>query len=211
MIKIHNFARGARGLRLLWVCEEMNLPYQFEVVSYPPSDAYRALNPMHTVPFLQDGDDVAINESVAIMLYLATRYGPTPLLPSAKDEPQRSARVLQMTTFSEATFGSGVNTLLAAHFGAPDDQKRNFSVVELESRLLRALDFIVGVLGEQRYLAGDELTLADIAIGTSLGVYKGALGKDLPAKLVTYRERLAERPAYARATQAQATIGQSSA
>ena len=28
MIKIHNFARGLRGVRVFWVCEEMSLPYQ---------------------------------------------------------------------------------------------------------------------------------------------------------------------------------------
>ncbi|WP_232537524.1 hypothetical protein [Cystobacter fuscus] len=43
MIKIYNFPRGARGLRVMWLCEEMGLPYQVEKVSFPTSDAYRAL------------------------------------------------------------------------------------------------------------------------------------------------------------------------
>ena len=43
MIKIHNFPRGARGLRVMWQCEEMGLPYQVEQVSFPTSAAYRAL------------------------------------------------------------------------------------------------------------------------------------------------------------------------
>ena len=29
MIKIHNFARGARGVRVFWQCEEMGLPYYY--------------------------------------------------------------------------------------------------------------------------------------------------------------------------------------
>jgi hypothetical protein len=39
MIRIHNFARGARGMRVFWQCEEMGLPYQVETVSFPPSEA----------------------------------------------------------------------------------------------------------------------------------------------------------------------------
>jgi hypothetical protein len=41
MIRIQNFPRGARGLRVMWLCEEMSLPYEVELVSFPPSEAYR--------------------------------------------------------------------------------------------------------------------------------------------------------------------------
>jgi glutathione S-transferase len=126
MIRIHDFARGARGLRVGWQCEEMGLPYRFETVSFPPSAAYRALNPLGSVPFLQDDAGVAINESIAMMLYLAQRYGPTPLLPG-KDDPTLG-RVLQMTVFGEAAIGAEMNSLLAAHFAAPEADKRNWSV-----------------------------------------------------------------------------------
>jgi Glutathione S-transferase, N-terminal domain len=63
MIRIHNFARGGRGLRVIWQCEEMALPYRLETLSFPTSEAYRALNPLGTVPFLEDVGGVAINES----------------------------------------------------------------------------------------------------------------------------------------------------
>ena len=62
MIKIHNFARGARGQRVMWQCEEMGLPYSVENHPFPVGDAYRALNPLGTVPFLKDVGGVAINE-----------------------------------------------------------------------------------------------------------------------------------------------------
>jgi glutathione S-transferase len=200
MIRIHNFARGARGVRVIWQCEEMGLPYQVETVTYPPSEAYRALNPLGTVPFLEDEGGVAIHESVAIMLYLAQKYGPTPLLPS-KDDPAL-ARVLQMMVFSEATIGAGMNTLMAAHFAAPEPDKRNWSVLKLEARVEEALRHVVGALGEKPFLAGDHFTLADIAVNTALGMWRGALGRAVPDELVAYRERLAARPAYQRALKA---------
>ena len=40
-------------------CEEMGLPYRFETVSFPPSAAYLALNPLGSVPFLEDDGGAA--------------------------------------------------------------------------------------------------------------------------------------------------------
>jgi glutathione S-transferase len=197
MIKIYNFARGARGLRLFWQCEEMGLPYQVETVPYPQTAAYRALNPMGTVPFLEDEGGVAINESIAIMLYLAQKYGPTPLLPDARD--QAFAGVLQMIVFGEATIGASLNPLLSARFGAPEAERRNWSVLGLEARVEQALRYVTKRLGEGPYLAGEAFSLADISVSTALGIWRGALDGELPEPLVAYRERLAQRPAYQRA------------
>src|SRR6201986_3537983 len=102
----------------------MGLPYEVERVSFPPSDAYRQRNPMGTVPFLAD-DDAAITESIAMMFYLAQAYGPTPLLPLR--DPERMARVMELAVFAEATFGAGLNMLMAAHFAAPADHKDHWS------------------------------------------------------------------------------------
>ena len=195
-IKIWNFPRGARGVRLFWLCEEMGLPYEAEAVNFPVSDEYRALNPIGNVPFLQDGD-VAINESVAIMLYLAERYGPTPLLP--KDDPVAFARVLQLTVFSEASMGALVNTLLMAKFGAPEADKQNWSARAQEGRLNQFADFVTATLSARSFLVGSGLTLADISVSTTLAIWTAALGKVLPPPLAAYQERLQALPTYQRA------------
>lgn len=197
MIRVHNFARGARGVRIFWQCEEMGLPYERAVVSYPLPPAYKALNPIGNVPFLEDEGGVAINESVAIMLYLAERYGPTPLLP--RDDPALLARVLQLVEMSEASIGGALNTLMAAHFMAPDDDKRNWSIRGAEQRVEDALGFVSRRLNADGYLAGDRFTLADIAVVTALGMWQGALGKAIPEALVEYRARMMARPGYQRA------------
>lgn len=198
MITIYNFARGVRGLRVAWQCEEMGLPYQVELLSYPTSDAYRALHPLGSVPFLQDDGGVAISESVAIMLYLAHRYGPTPLLPEQHDP--RLARVLQLTVFGEATLGACINPLLGAHFVAPEPDKNNWTVRGLRARGEQSIGFVADMLGKYPFLAGSELSLADISISCALGMWTGGLGLPVPEKLTAWRERLAARPAYQRAT-----------
>ena len=198
MIRIYNFARGgARGMRVMWLCEEMDLPYQVVGLPYPVPESYRALHPLATVPFLEDTDGVAMSESVAMLLYLAQRYGPTPLLPT---DPPALARVLQMTVFAEATLGGRMNPLMEAHFGAPEADKRNWSVLGLESRIGTALDYVADMLeAPGPYLAGAEFTLADIAVVTIFGIWRGALGKLLPERLAEYQARLTARPAYAKA------------
>jgi glutathione S-transferase len=155
---------------------------------------------MGTVPFLQDGE-VAMNESIAIMLYLAERYGPTPLLP--KDDPATLARIFQLMVFTEATFGAGMNVLMAAHFGAPEADKQNWSQRVQADVNARALTFIENALADAPYITGPVFTLADIAISTALGIWKGALGKDIPPRLAEWRDRLAERPTCQRAQAAQ--------
>jgi glutathione S-transferase len=201
MVKIYNFARGARGLRLFWQCEEMGLPYQVETVTFPQPAAYRALNPLGSVPFLEDEGGVAISESVAIMLYLAQVYGPTSLLPE-KGDPA-FPHVLQMTVFGEATLSAAITPLLAARFGAPEAEKRNWSIVSFEARVEQALRYIAKRLGDAPFLVGETFSLADICVSTALGIWHGVLEGALPDVVLAYRERLAERPAYQRALKTQ--------
>ena len=204
MIKIYDFPHGARGLRAAWLCEEMGLAHTFVPVGFPPDRSYRELNPFGTVPFLQDGH-VSMSESVAMMFYIAQKYGPTDALPSADDE--RFAKVLQFTLLGEASLSSLMTPLLAVRFGAPDDQKRNWSAVGIESRLRGTIDRIGDELGDREFLVGSSLTLADISVATALRIWGRGVGQDLPATLQAYCERLQERPACKRAVGAHAQGG----
>jgi glutathione S-transferase len=147
-----------------------------------------------TVPFLEDTGGVALNESVAIMLYIAQRYGPTPLLPIGK--PAQMGRCLQLTLFGETEIGMNLNPLLAARFMAGEADKRNWSVVGLEARVKRAIAYAATLIDGRSYLVGDDLTLADISVSCGLGIWQGALGGELPQALAAYQDRLRTRPAY---------------
>jgi glutathione S-transferase len=197
MMTIHNFARGARGQRAMWVCEEMGLPYAVKSHSFPVGADYRTLNPLGTVPFLEDSGGVALNESVAIMLYIAQQYGPTSLLPIGNSPLM--ARCLQLTVFGETEIGANLNPLLAARFGAPEADKRNWSVRGIEQRVKRAVEYADTLVQDSAYLVGEDLTLADISVSCGLGIWQGAFGGEIPAGLAAYQERLRARPAYQRA------------
>ena len=197
MLNIHNFPRGVRGLRVMWLCEEMGLAYAVENHAFPTPAAYRALNPLGTVPLLEDNGGVALNESIAIMLYLVQIYGPTPLLPTT--DPASLARCLQLTLFGETELGMTLNPLLAARFGAGEADKRNWSVVGLEQRAARAVQYAQGLLADRAYCVGDHLTLADISVSCGLALWQGGLGGSVPKELAHYQDRIGARPAYQRA------------
>ncbi len=198
MITIYDFPQGLRGLRAAWLCEEMNLPHCGVPVAYPPEPGYLALNGSGRVPYLVDGE-VDLSESVAIMLYIAQRYGPTKFLPACDDEG--FAKVLQFTISGEAELSALMTPLLTARFGAPEDHKRNWSVVGLEGRLQKTIARLAKELGDRPFMVGSHLTIADISISTALQLWQRGLNQDLPATLIEYSRSLQDRPAYQRAIQ----------
>ena len=202
MITVYNFASGARGLRIAWQCEEMGLAYRSRVLTYPTPADYQAKYPPGSVPFLEDDGGGTMGESIAMMLYLAQAHGPTSLLP---EDPAALAQVLQLTVASEASLGALMNPQIATRFAAPDDQKFNWTAGFCEAQVTSYLAYAETQLGENDYFAGDRLTLADIAIATTLGMWVGALGKPVPPRLAAHRERMMQRPAYQRAKAAFAT------
>jgi glutathione S-transferase len=199
MITIYNFWRGIRGVRVSWQCEEMGLAYEAVGFNFPAPAEHRAKYPPGSLPFLEDEGGVAIGESVAQMLYLAERYGPTPLLPA---EPAAMARVLQITVASEASLGGLMNPMMGTKFAAPDDQKSNWTDRLCAARVSDGLAYADSLLGGRDYFVGDGLTLADMAISTALGVWQGALGKTIPAGLAQHRARMQARPTYQKAAAA---------
>ena len=77
-----------RGFRVAWLLEEMGIPYRLRRVDLlagvEKDPEFLAINPAGFIPALQDGD-VTMVESIAIMEYLMSRYGPTPLAPDARN------------------------------------------------------------------------------------------------------------------------------
>jgi len=198
MIRIYNIPAPTRALRPIWLCEEMGLPYQVEPVAFPPGAEYRARYGLGKLPFLEDDGGVAMGESVAMLFYLADKYGPTPLLPGKSDPIY--PHVLNVTIFSEATLGAGMNPLLATHFSAPENKKESWLRDYAEERCRANLVYAEELLGKGPYVAGERFTIADIALAMSLGMWTGpVLGKQVSEKLAAYQARLVERPALQRA------------
>lgn len=197
MLKIYH-APGARSLRVLWLCEEMGVPYETAEGSFfKPSAEFIAANPLRTIPAMTDGD-VSMIESVAMMLYIMNKYGPTDL-DVTPSEPAY-AEYLQYLMFGEAGIAAYGNPLVATRFMAPDDQKRNWTVEYLENAIVKRLEFVCERLGDKQYVAANRFTAADISVAYIVSAAKFAGIEDkIPARMRAYYDNLAQRPAFQRA------------
>jgi glutathione S-transferase len=194
MLKIFH-ASGSRSLRVIWMAEEMGLDYELlpEAIGRS-SPEFIAVNPARGLPAVIDGE-VSMSESVAIMQYLAARYGPTPLAP-ASDDPTYPA-YLQYLIYGEASLSAFLNALVATRFFAPDDQKDNFTAGICRGLFGRRVKALAGRLSESSHLAGEDFTAADISVvyALNMGASLGLAG-DYPAPVADYWARMQLRPGY---------------
>ena len=90
MLKLH-FAPNSRAGRIVWLLEELALPYEINKMAFHPKDLkseeHRARHPLGRVPVLEDGD-VQIFESGAIVEYVLARHAPDSALKPAVDAPE---------------------------------------------------------------------------------------------------------------------------
>jgi len=197
MLRIYH-SQGARSFRVLWLCEEMGVPYETAEASFfKPSDEFKAVNPLRTVPAMKDGD-VSMIESVAMMIYIMTKYGPTDI--EVKPSEAGYGDYLQYLLFGEAGVAAYGNPLVATRYMAPEDQKQNWTAGYLRGAIGKRLEFVAERLGDKPYVAADRFTAADISIAYIITASGFAGIEDIvPARVRAYYDNLAQRPAFQRA------------
>ena len=189
-----------RALRVVWMLEEMNLPYELRPIDFQKrfEDAeFMAISPTGAVPAIRDGDTQVI-ESCAILEYLGAKYGPTPLAPAPSD-PAYPAYISYLH-LGEGSLTAPLNVTIGSRFVAPDDQKQNWGAQLAIDLFVRKSAALTAALSRSPYVAGDVFTAADISCGYAVGLAK-FLGFEerLDARVRDYAARLTERPAYQRA------------
>jgi glutathione S-transferase len=178
--------------------EEMGLDYEVVKTGFPPTDPeFLAANPTRTLPLFLDGD-VRLTESIAILQYLAERYGPTEL--SVKGSEAGFADYLQFLEVGEATLATPLTATVRTRFLAPADQKTNWTVENCREVFLDRLQLVTHQLEAHEFMAADRFTAADISVGYALGFGEGLrLGRHYAPSLAAYWTRLQGRPAFQRA------------
>lgn len=182
MLKLYGGARSRASI-VQWYLEELDIPYEFVLLDMQAGEHrqpdYLAINPIGKVPAIVDGD-FRLWESGAILLYLAEKYGSTPMSLEQRTE------INQWILFANATLGPGVFVEATREKETP--------------RLFTALDHR---LQQHPYLLGDSFTAADVAVGSLIAYIPLMLrlGFDGYPALQAYHQRITERPAF------QKTIG----
>jgi len=198
-MKIHHIP-DTRSVRILWLFEELGLPYELEVYAFGDprmrKPDYAERHPMARVPVLEDGA-VTVFESGAIVEYVLERHAGGRLRPDPAGPD--FARYLTWLHYAEGMLMPPVNTIVVETRMLPED-KRNPVNVERATRLLtRMLSAVDRALEGRDYLAGD-FSGADIMTGHA-SIVARKLGADIADKpnLAAYTERLLARPALQKA------------
>jgi glutathione S-transferase len=202
MITVYG-APPTRALRVLWMLEEMGLPYEVRKVDFATrmeNADFISANPAGAFPALREGD-VTMMESCAILEYLGARHGPTPLTPRPED-PSWPA-YMSFLHFGEASLCSPMNVTIASRFFAPDEHKQNWGADYAVDNFVRKSQALTEQLKKTSYLAGETFTAADISCGYAIGLAQNfGVGERLDPVLRDYHQRVTERPAFKKAAQA---------
>jgi len=169
------------------------------------------VNPNSKIPALMDHSTTPptrVFESGAILLYLAEKFGA--FLPT--DPPKRAACLswLFWQMGSAPYLGGGFG-----HFYAYAPVKIEYCIDRFAMEVKRQLDVLDRHLAEHRYMAGDEYTIADIAIWPWYGALAAGHIYDAAEFLQTasyahvnrWTREIAERPAVKRGRMVNRTFG----
>lgn len=196
MVKIYHVA-GTRGLRAIWTCEELAIPYEVEVISFDAafraSPKWRKLNPVGKVPAMTDGELVMF-ESGAMVQYLVDRYGQGKLQP--KPGTPDHALYLQWSWFAEATFSRPLGEVVNHGREFPGDRRITEVVDEMKNRATLSLEAVAEEISDKQYLVAEEFSAADIMMGYTIMLADRLLDKPLPDNIIPYWERLNGREGF---------------
>jgi glutathione S-transferase len=195
---------SARSFRVLWMLEELRLPYDLRVLAFPPrahDKSFLALNPRGTVPLLIDGE-TRMTESAAICEYLALRHSPGALNVRA-DEADFGA-YLNYLHMSDATLTFPQTLVLRYSRFEPAERSQPQVVDDYSKWFLSRLRTLELHLSAHEFLCADRFTAADVAVGYALMLAEllGLHERFTPA-VAAYWERLRARDGFSRAHAAQ--------
>ncbi|KAH8382069.1 hypothetical protein KR009_001653 [Drosophila setifemur] len=162
------YMAGSSGCRtVLMVAKALGLELNKKLVNTMEGDQMKPeflkLNPQHTIPTLVD-NGFSIWESRAIAVYLVEKYGKDDSL--FPKDPKKQAVVNQRLYFDMGTLYQSFGNYFYPLFrtGQPGSAE-DFKKIEA------AFEFLNTFLEGQKYVAGDHLTVADIAILATVSTF----------------------------------------
>ena len=200
MIEVYSWATP-NGHKVHIMLEETGLPYRVTPVNIGAGDQFApeflAISPNNKIPAIvdpdgPDGKPISVFESGAILVYLAGKTGR--FLPG---DVRGRYRVLEWLMFQMGSIGPMLGQ--THHFRVYAPEKLPYPIDRYTNEARRLYGVMDKRLGSARYIAGDEYTIADIAIFPWLRSWKnqGIDWNDYP-HLKGWFDEIAGRPAVQR-------------
>lgn len=197
MIVLHHL-NHSRSQRVLWLLEELGLPYEIEHYERDPKtrrapESLKIVHPLGRSPVITDGDRT-IAETGAIIEYIIQTYGDGRLMPAVGSDDY-------FTYIHFLHYGEGsamLPQLLLLYTSFLGEAAKPLSPI-LNGELKAHFDYMEYHLTGHDYFAGGELSGADIQMLFPLESAKTHGRLKGYAACVEYVDRMQARPAYLKA------------
>jgi glutathione S-transferase len=195
-LTVHHL-NNSRSQRLLWLLEELELPYEIRFYERDKSTMLappelKKVHPLGKSPVLEDGA-VKLVETGAICEYLVEKTGQL----GPADSGVGVRRYRQFLHYAE---GSVMPMLLLILAMSKIPLVGQLAIKKVQPMLDVHLDYIEQELASRPWFAGQQMTAADIMMSFPLeaAVSRGGLGASRPATMA-WLKKIHARPAYKRA------------
>ena len=197
MIKIWGRKNSVNVQKVLWCCDELELPYERVDVGGTfggtREPEYLAMNPTGLIPTIQD-DDFTLWESNTIVRYLAAKYGTGTLWPQ---DPTARALAEKWMDYQLGTLWVAFGAAFLGLVRTPPEERNQDQIRASLESTAEALAILDAHLVGSDYVAGANLTVGDIALGTTIYRWLNMeIQRPEMPNLETWHDHLATRPAY---------------
>lgn len=217
MITVHHL-ENSRSQRLLWLLEELGLPYQVKRYARDPKTMLAPpelaqAHPLGKSPVLTDdaggAGDITVAESGAIIEYLLDTYGHGRLRPAAGSAERRAFTywlhfaegsampyLVMQLVFDKVRSAPVPFFIKPVVKGVADQVTKSF----IAPNIAKQLAFMEAELARQPWFAGTEFSAADVQMSYPVEAVAATqgLGAAQP-RLADWLARIHARPAYRRA------------
>ena len=198
MLKIWGRKNSINVQKVMWAVGELGLVHERINAGGPfgglDSDEFRAMNPNARVPVIDD-DGVTIWESHAIVRYLAAKYGSGSLW--SEDPATRSLADRWMDWTVADLQPAFIGGVFWNFYRTPEAQRNWPSIRQGIARSAILFSLLDKHLAGKTFIAGDALTVGDIAAGAQCYRYfELEIDRPVIPNVEAWYERLSERPAY---------------
>ncbi len=198
MLKLWGRNNSVNVQKAIWCLEELKVPYeridagmQYGVVNEPQ---FRRMNPNGLVPVIEDGGAV-IWESNAVVRYLGAKYGKGTLW---AEDPAERAQSDKWMDWCATVYWPPMREVFWGLIRTPPE-KRNLELIEASrKKAAEVLKILDAALSGSDYIAGSQLTIGDIPLGTISWRWFGIDGLErvpLP-NVEAWFKRLSQREAF---------------